>query len=120
MNIFNAVHAVCAISKMTQPQFTRKSYFFFKPVFILKLIFSFFLSFNVFLTDFLEEVGNGLGFYGTITTDIPKPWLLINLDIGNSSSILTTIVLLFHEDVHLVHGVSCAIFFDVIGERLSQ
>jgi hypothetical protein len=29
-------------------------------------------------------------------------------------------MLFFHQNVHLVHGVGGAIFFDVVGERLSQ
>jgi hypothetical protein len=29
-------------------------------------------------------------------------------------------MLLFHEDIHLIHGIGRAVFFDVVGERLSK
>ena len=44
----------------------------------------------------------------------------VDLDIGNSCSVLPAVVLLFHEDVHPVHVIHGTVFFDVVGERLSQ
>ena len=44
----------------------------------------------------------------------------VDLDVRDSRSILAPVVLFFHEDVHPVHGIHGAVFFDVVGERLSQ
>ena len=39
---------------------------------------------------------------------------------GNSGAILATVVLFFHQDVHLIYGVHRPIFFNIIRKGLSQ
>jgi hypothetical protein len=65
-------------------------------------------------------VGDRLRLDGTIAADIAMSGFYVNFDVGYSRSVLPAIVLFFHENIHLVHGIGRAILFDVIGEWLSQ
>jgi hypothetical protein len=87
---------------------------------IFEFLFAFFLSLLIFLANFLEEGCYGLGLDGAIATKEPEAWLLINFDVGDSGPVLPSIVLLFHQNIHLVHGVGGAIFFDVVGKWLAK
>src|SRR5690349_13189306 len=115
MNIFDAVQSVRSISQMPQPKFTGKGDIRLQPMFIPELFLSRLLSLLVFFSDLLEEMGYGLGLYRTISADIPATRFNIDFDIRHSGAILPTVVLLFHEDVHPVHGISRSVFFNVVG-----
>src|SRR5688572_5858142 len=120
MNVFNAVHPVSSISKVSQPKFTRKGDVLLQPAFVLKFLFSFLLSLLVLLTDFLKERCDRLGFYGSVSADISSSGFDVNFYVCNSCSILAAIMLFLHQDIHLIYGVHWAILFDVIRERFSK
>src|SRR5258708_37845241 len=92
----------------------------FQPLLVTEFPFAFLLCFLVFFCNFFEKMSNRLGFDRTIATKESESWLLIDFYVGNTRAILPPIVLLLHEDVQLVHGISRPIFIDVIGEGLSQ
>jgi hypothetical protein len=119
VNIFNAIYTVGSVSEVTEPEFTGKSDIFLKPGFVFELIFALFLGFFILFSDFFKEVGDGLGFDRTVAANVSMARINVNLDVCDSSAILTAIVLFFHQDVHLVHGVHGPIFFDVVRKWFS-
>ena len=52
--------------------------------------------------DLLENILNRLGIIGAYSSYIAFAWLHIELDIGKSCPILSTIVLFFQQQIHLM------------------
>jgi hypothetical protein len=54
-------------------------------------------------------------------TDVLLAWFNINLDIGQTRSILSAVVLLLHQQIHFVEAVKCcSVFLGVMLKRLLQ
>ncbi|MCY1519511.1 hypothetical protein D9M68_542650 [compost metagenome] len=62
-----------------------------------------------------KDVSHCILSHGTVTTYIAGARLHIQLNGGNACTILTTIVLLFHQQVQFIKSVKCCtVFFLVI------
>jgi hypothetical protein len=120
MDIFDAVHPVRTVPEVAQPDFTRKRHILLEPLFVLPSAGIRLKGFPVFLAYFLEKIRDGLFLDGTITADVPVTRLNVDLDVCNSRAILTPVMLLFHQDVHLVHRESRAVLVEKVRKRLPQ
>src|SRR5437868_2167761 len=63
MNVFDAVHSVSAVPKMAEPELTGECEVAFEPPLVTKLIFSLFLSFSIFFSNFFEKAGDRLALH---------------------------------------------------------
>src|SRR5688500_18891356 len=120
MHIFDAGQSMRTITQVTQPQLARKSHVCFQPLLVPEFFFPRFLCFSEFLSHLLEEVRDWLGLNRSGTADLTVTRLYIDFYVCNPCPILTPVVLLLHEDVHPVHGIRRAVFFDIIRKGLSE
>src|SRR5690606_609869 len=109
VDVLNTVHPMCAISEVPQPQLARKSDVLLEPFFICSPVRVRLQGFSVFLADLPEKVRNRLRFYGAVAADVAVTGFEVEFDVCNTCSILTPVVLLLHQDVHLVHRESRAV-----------
>ncbi len=111
---------MCPVAQVAEPKFAAEGHVFLQPLFVLEFFFSLLLSLFEFFADFLEEVGYGLRLHGTIPADEAKPRLLIYFYVGYTCPILPPVVLLLHQDIHLVHRIRRAVLFNIIREGFAQ
>jgi hypothetical protein len=61
-----------------------------------------------------------LTFYRPVAAEEAVSGFLIYFNVSDAGTILPTIVLFFHQNVHLINGERGAIFIDVIGKWFAQ
>ena len=118
MAILNLVFAVGAVPQVGQKQFPSKRHFLLQKLAVLQL-----LRGEPFKTrhDAAEDVLDGPRVHGTNPGDVPLARRNVQLDVGESGPVLAPVVLLLHEQVHLIESIKCtAVFVDVVLQRLLQ
>ena len=118
MAILNLVFAVSAVPQVGQKQFPGKRHFLLQKLAVFQL-----LRGEPFKTghDAAEDVLDGPRVHGTNPGNVPLARGDVQLDVGESGSVLATVVLLLHEQVHLIESIKCtAVFVDVVLQRLLQ
>jgi hypothetical protein len=107
------------IAKMPHEELTGKALVPLQPVHILQ---EFRIADVVEVgIDVVEDVLDGLGADGAIAADVAVARLDIELDVRYSGSVLTSIVLLFHQEIELVEAVERRpVLLEVVVEGLSK
>lgn len=93
---------------------------FFEPFGIEKLISTSLLCLLVLLLYFAKNALQWLVFDGAVSADVPKAGRHIQFDIGHSHPVLSAVVLLLHEQVHLFGGKGWAVFVYVKLEGFTE
>jgi hypothetical protein len=80
-----------------------------------------FFEFLYILPDFKEDIGNWLLRIAACSVQVRVTWFYIQFYSCYAGSILSAIVLFFHQQVQLVKTIHyCTIFLKIIRKRLSQ
>ena len=110
-----AVFPIGAITHMAQHQFTHIRHSFFELIGMLKYIRVGLGRLAYPFVDFIKNMLDGLLIVGAYSTDIALSRLHIELNTGKTRPVLTSVVLFFHHQVHLVDAVQgCTVLFFVV------
>ena len=105
MNRFDAVAAKGTVSHVTQKQFTEIRNTLFLQIDVLgelRIFSKFIIDSRV---DLAKNVLNRLCRVGPYATDVALSWSHVEFNARQASTVLTSIVLLLHHEVHLVDPV---------------
>lgn len=116
-----AVLAIGSIAQMPEQQFTGETDVVAEPLAIAQQARVAFCDGRKLAVDAMKDVLNGLWLGAAIAADIFFSWCLVELNCREPSTVLAAVVLLLHQQVHLVEAVEAgSVLFSVILKILLQ
>ena len=102
MTIFEFIFSLGTITEMSQQQFSQEGHMAFHQAGMTLYIGMIFFEFINFFTNLLENIGNSLGRITTQPVHKGITRFHIELNRGNTGTILSAVMLLFHQQVQFI------------------
>ena len=118
MTIFNLIFAKCSVSQVAQKKFSGECMVVLKSDNVLKFVCGQILEAP---HDLLKQIMDGPVVNRSHSRDKAFARVHIEFDVGKAGSVLTSVVLLFHQQVHFVQPVKWrAVLVNVVLKRLFE